>query len=376
MEIAFLSPLAALVGLAFVTPVAALVVRERRYSAIRARLGLEPPRGRAHLPSLAAWTVTFGLLAGAAAQPVVRVESTVDQRTDAEVFVVIDITRSMLAARSPDEPKRIERAIEAAVELRRTLPDVPFGVATLTNRVLPHLFPSLDREQFELVVSRAIGVNRPPGTAKVLFAVSTDFTGLVAMATDNFFSPGATKRLAVLLSDGESSLFAPRLLAESLRKGGVELAVVRLWDPNERVWHSNGQAESAYRPIVATSAALSDLAALTAGGRVYGEDELDAAAKAIGAYLGEGPVVEVEAPGRTVSLAPYAVLAACIPLAFLLLTRFKPSLAGQRRLVYSMVSAWQGSSRTVSRSPATRAPSPRSSSAPRSSMGASSPGGD
>jgi hypothetical protein len=378
LSLTFLSPLGALAALAVLVPAALLVLRERRHARVREALALGPPPLRLAAPSLVAFAVAFGLLGGAAAQPVVRMQGTAEQRADAEAFVVVDITRSMLAAGSPDEPRRIDRALEAAIEIRRALPDLPVGVASLTNRPLPHLFPGTDQGQFELVVRQAIGVNRPPPTTKVLFASATDFQTLEAMATDNFFSPATTKRLVVLLTDGESSDYPVRIFVRGLQKGGVDLVVVRFWDQAERVWRADGSPEPGYRPRPETYARLSDLAALTTGGRVYDESDLTGATAAARAYLGEGPVVSVRAPGHTVSLAPYAVLAACLPLAGLLLSGFSAArLLHPRRFAYSMVVAWRASWRPAARrSRGTPAPSPPTSSVPRSSMGGSSPAGD
>ena len=377
MELSFLSPVAALIGLAVAIPIAALVVRERRHGVVRQAVGLGDPPGRSHTPELVALAVAFGLLAAAAAQPVVRVPGTVQQRTDAEAYVVIDTTRSMLAARAEGDAMRIQRAKEFAVDIRRALPDVPFGVASHTNRSLPHMFPGADADQFELVVHRAVGVNRPPGTRKQLFAVSTDFSALETLATDNFFSADSTKRLAVVLSDGESQEFSAKLLAEDLRKGGVELLLVRFWNEDERVWQPNGQAEPRYRPNEKAYEHLVDLAALTTGGRVYGENELDAIVAAARTYLGTGPVVTLPAPGRTVSVAPYAVLAACIPLGFLLLPGLLAGLGRRPQLAYSMLARWRASSTPDRlRSRETPARSPQISSVTRSPMGVSSPGSD
>ncbi|MFN8187633.1 MAG: vWA domain-containing protein [Gaiellales bacterium] len=270
MSLTFLSPLAALAVLAVLLPLGALVRRERRYRRIRNVLALEAPYRRTHVPVAAALVVAFGLLAAAAAQPVVRVEGAVTMRTDAEAFVLIDTTRSMLASPAPDAPTRIRRAIDAASELRRALPDVPFGVASLTNRPLPHLFPTVDLAQFELVLRRAIGINRPPGTSKTPFLVATDFQSLGAIATDNAFGPVSTKRLVILLSDGESGEYAARSIVRELRRGGVELIVVRLWSADERVWRADGTPEE-YEPTSFTLPALAELAARTTGGRVYGE---------------------------------------------------------------------------------------------------------
>lgn len=383
MTITFLSPLAALAGLAVAIPLVAALLRERRHAEVLRSLRIgPPPRARLVAPA-AALTVAFGLLAAAAAQPVVRVESEISRRTDAEAYVLIDTTRSMLAARVRGGKSRIERAMEAAVEIREALPDVPFGVGSITNRPLPHLFPGVDARQFDLVVREAVGVNRPPASKGGLFGISTDFQSIEAVASDNWFSPPATKRLVVLLSDGESDPYAVRHLLRALGRAGVDLVIVRFWRPDERVWRANGSAEP-YRPGNATLDRLTDLAALTTGRRVYGEGAVGAAVAAARAYLGQGPVVSVAAPGRTVSLAPHAVLAACIALLLLLVPVALEALSGRRearptarreRIAYSMLAAWFGSSRTSGRRSRRARGSPRrSSSAPRSSTGASSPG--
>jgi hypothetical protein len=350
----FLAPSAALAGFAVVIPLLAILLRERRLRAVRRRLGLADPPARAHTPQALALVIAFALLAAAAAQPVVQVRSTVQRRTDAEGYVIFDITRSMLAARSAHSATRLQRSIDASIELRAKLADVPFGVGTITNRPLPNLFPSVDRVQFERVVRETIGVNRPPGTQAGLFGIATDFQSLEGVASDNWFSPGTTKRLVVLLTDGESDAFAVRHLLDRLAKGGVDLVIVRFWDRRERVFRSDGSVEP-YRPDELPQGRLAELAALTAGGRVFSEHEVGAAVRAARAYLGTGPAVPVASPGHTISLAPYAVLAACLPLLLLLL----PGL--RARLAYSMLLRWPGSSRTARlRSPATRASLPPS----------------
>jgi hypothetical protein len=377
VDIAFLSPLTALLGLAVAVPLAAIAMRERRHRAMRRSVGLGDPHARVHLPEAVALIVAFGLLGAAAAQPVVRIPTTVEQRTDAEVYVVIDITRSMLAAGSAEGPTRIERAKQVALDLRRALPDVPFGVASHTNRSLPHLFPTADAAQYELVVTKAVGINRPPGTESNPFARSTDFSSIGAIATENFFSASTTKRLAIFLSDGESNLFAERRLAKALADGGVELLLVQLWDPDDRVWQQDGTPEPAYRPSEPSTEAFLALAELTLGGRVYRDEELAELAAAARRYLGSGPLVEVSAPGRTVSLAPYAVLAACISLGFLLLGGLVRGMRPRAKLAYSMLPRWRASSTPGRRrSRGMPAPSPQTSSGTRSPMGASSPGGD
>ena len=357
MDVSFLNPLGFVVGLAVLVPICALVLRERRMRDTRRVLGLDPPSRWVYAPAVLGWTIAFGLLAAAAAQPVIRVDSTVNRRIDAEAFVIFDITRSMLASQSPDAPTRIQRAIDASTEIRSALPGIPVGVGSLTNRPLPHLFPTTDEVAFDQVVRQSIGVNRPPGSETGLFNVATDFQTLDALASTNWDRPASVRRLAILLTDGESS-FAPRILVTKLAKAGIDLVVVRFWNIDERVWQANGKAEPLYRPQPLTLPPVADLAALTTGGRIYDESELAAAASVARRYLGDGPAVATTVVGRTISLAPYAVLAACIPLALLLLPglvprRWSPTSARRRglreRIAYSMVSAWRGSSTTPGR---------------------------
>jgi hypothetical protein len=347
--ISFLSPAAALVALAVLVPLGALLVRERRARRARNVLGTGRPSASAHLPAAAGLVVTFGLLAVAAAQPVVRTERTVHVRTDAEAFVVFDISRSMLAAPGPDSPQRIDRAIARSLDLRDALRDLPVGVATLTNRALPHLFPTTDRSAFTGVVQQAIGVNRPPGTEAGLFRTSTDFAALKSLASENYFDPSSVRRVVLLLTDGESSAFAPRLLVEELEQGGVDVVVMRFWDEQERVWGRGDVPEPLYRPTRFALAPVEELARLTGAGRVFDESEPVATAAAVRAAVGTGETRPVVLPGQTRSLAPWAVVAACVPLLLLVLGALPARSSSVRhgRLAYSMLAPWRASSRTA-----------------------------
>lgn len=361
MSLTFLTPYAALAGLAALLPLGAVLLRERRARRVRGVLGTAHPPARAQAPVVAALLVTFGLLAAAAAQPVVRTQRTVDVRTDAEAFVVFDISRSMLAAEGPDGPQRIQRAIARGLELRDALGDLPVGVATLTNRVLPHLFPTTDRSAFASVVRRSIGVNRPPGTEAGLFRTSTDFAALKSLASENYFGPGSVRRLVILLTDGESSAFAPRLLVQELERGGLDVVVLRFWDEQERVFGAGGIPEPLYRPTRFALAPVEELARLTGARRVFDESEPLAAAAAVRAAAGTGETVPVVLPGQTRSLAPWAVLAACLPVLLLVLGGLPAAPARERGLAYNMLAPWRASSRTTAPRPrGARALPPRS----------------
>lgn len=361
MSVSFLSPYAALAGLAALVPLGAVLIRERRAGRVRATLGAAGPPARTHAPAAVALAVGFGLLGAAAAQPVVRTERTVDARTDAEAFAVFDISRSMLASASPGAPRRLERAIARGLELRDLLGDLPVGVATLTDRTLPNLFPTTDRSAFETVVRQSVGVNRPPGSELGRFRTATDVAALASLARDNYFGPGSVKRLVILLTDGESSTFSPRRLVEQLDRGGVDLVVLRFWDGRERVWGAGGIPEPLYRPTRSALAAVDELARLTGGGRAFDETEVAAAAAAVRAAAGTGRTVPAVLPGRTRSLAAWFVLGACVPFALLLAASGPGRTAARpKRFAYSMLNLCRASSTAPLRSRRAPAPPPRS----------------
>ena len=115
---------------------------------MRRAIGLPEPRPRVVRAAVAAIVVAAALLGLAAAQP--RLEWTSDKRVrdDAEAIVVLDTSRSMLARTSPRSPIRYARATDAALRFRAAFEDVPVGIASFTDRVLPHLFPSPDDDVF------------------------------------------------------------------------------------------------------------------------------------------------------------------------------------------------------------------------------------
>src|SRR2546423_621322 len=144
MSISFLTPRAALVGLAVVLPLAAFVIVELRSGRLRGELRLQAKRRVSHLPIVLSIVVFAALIAAASAQPVVERTATRYARTDAEAFILVDTSRSMLATEGPGKRTRFERAREAARELRAAIPEVPVGLASMTDRVLPHVFPTTD----------------------------------------------------------------------------------------------------------------------------------------------------------------------------------------------------------------------------------------
>jgi hypothetical protein len=230
--------------------------------------------------------------------------------------VVVDVSRSMLARRDVESTTRLERANAAAVELREGLAGVRVGVGSLTDRVLPHLFPSPDEETFRSTVAGALGIERPPPREN-LSVNATTLEALTGLAVRRFFSRGARHRLAVVLTDGESRAVNEISVAAALRRPpAVETVFVHVWDEGERVY-SQGVPEAEYRPDTTARDRLDRLADANDGG-VYSEDELGAAVAKSRELLGEGPSVVETAKRERRPLAPYLAAAAFLPLAFLL----------------------------------------------------------
>jgi hypothetical protein len=311
-SLVFLTPWAALVALVAVVPLAALAVALRRERHARRVLRLEEPPGRPGLWTALGVLAALALLGVAAAQPALRSTTGQQVRTDAEAVYVIDTSRSMLARSSPRGRTRIERARAAAVQLRRRLSDVPSGIATLTDRVLPDLLPQTGNDVFERTVRGAVRVDNPPPQTET--ATATSLGALGVLGTQNFFSPSARHRLVVVFTDGESRPYDVPATARALRRApGVKTVFVHVGSPDEAVFAPGGRPEQGYHPDAAGGTALSALADAT-GGAVVGEGSTGRAAALARAALGAGPTREQGLAVRTRALAPWLVLAALLPL--------------------------------------------------------------
>lgn len=326
MTIEFLTPAGGLLALAVLFPLAAFVHISRRAARVRRALGLPALAMRRRLVPVIALLAVTALLGFAAMQPFLQRTTTRRVRSDAEVLMVLDISRSMLAQRSLDAPTRLARAIAAAERLRTALPGVPVGIASLTNRVLPHLFPSADEDVFRATLERAIGIERPPPGSSFLTSEqrslrnATSLASLAGVATQRFYSPAARRRLLVVLTDGESPNISAASVARRLQAAAIETVFLQFWGANERVF-TDGLPESRYMPNPAARSILDRLAAATQG-NVYDEHHLGAAVARAREVIGSGPTrVEKEKRLQPLALAPYLTAAAFLPLALLLWSR-------------------------------------------------------
>jgi hypothetical protein len=307
----FLTPLAALVALAALLPLAAAVLGRGRVAAVRRTLGLRPPAARSGLvgPALAAAGIV--LLGVAAAQPVLERRASERVRKDVQALFVIDTSRSMAASATPASPTRLDRAIEAAVQLRASIPQVPSGIATLTDRVLPNLLPVPDPAGFDGVARRAVAIESPPPRDQSVRA--TTYAALAEIASGNYFEPAASRRIVVLLTDGESNPVDGSTIAGALPAAkGYRLVAIRFWAGNEAVYGGDGKPEAAYRPDPSGLAVLDGLAAALSGGS-FTEGRLGAASSTLRSLAGQGPTVRARGASQSrMALAPFVVAAALL----------------------------------------------------------------
>jgi hypothetical protein len=290
----------------------------RRAREVRALLGLQE-HGSAVRLGVAA-LVSVGLLVGlAAAQPVWAQTRKQRVRTDAEMYFVFDTSRSMLASVGPSGTERLDRAKAEALDLRDRFAEVPAGVASITDRPLPHLFPSPGEATFRRTVDQAVAIEQPPPMASFKTKSST-FATLSAVATRGFYSPSAKRRVLVVLTDGESRPFDASALGIVLRRGNaIKPVFVHVWNSKERVY-TDGQPEVNYRPDPGSAALLARIAS-AAGGRSFDEHDLSGAAAEIRRDLGAGPTRAAAASRQELALGPWALLASAFPLLFLLAIR-------------------------------------------------------
>ncbi len=339
-----LTPYGALVGVAALAPLLALIVSRRRVLATRATLGLRAPGLPRDLAAAASIAAVGLLAAAAAAQPVLRSVERTSGRSDVAVLVVVDTSRSMLAAPAPGAPNRLERARRIAGAVRSSLDEVPVGVASLSDRVLPHLFPTLDKTVFTRVLQGPIRGGHPPPAGG--FGASSSLNALAKLGEGNIFAETVANRLVLVLTDAESDPLDSAALRAALHgTRPLDVAVVLVGRSGEQVYDSGGLPEPGYRPRPGAESSARRVAAL-AGGRFFGEAE---AAAVVGWAVGRtrSPTRATEADVLGVErreLAPLLMAAAAVPLLLLVLLRGVPIPAGRRRFPGTLGAAWRRSS--------------------------------
>jgi hypothetical protein len=259
----------------------------------------------------------FALFGVAAAQPALRTTQRQVVRTQSQIFFVVDMSRSMAAAPTLNGRSRLARARDVVARLHAAVPEVPSGLAGLTDRVLPYLFPTASSVAFDETLRRSVLVESPP--PQEVSTNATSFGALAALAQDGFFQRSVARRTCVLVSDAETRSYPTETVARALDgPRGCRLLVVRVGGASDRVFGADGTPEPGYAPDPAAPAKAQELAQAT-GGRAFDEGSLGAASSALRAAAEVGPVRPEATRPTTRALAPYAVaLAALLTLALVL----------------------------------------------------------
>ena len=316
--LSFLTPFGALVTVLVVLPLAGFVLFERRAERVRRVLRLPEPSRAARATMIGALTLIAALVGLAAAQPVLRRTTPRIERTDAQAYVVFDVSRSM-EARTERGPDRLERAKRIAIHLRSALPDVPFGVASFAIYALPHLFPTSDAQTFATTVRDAVRIGSPPSPNIFSGLERTTDLASISALSEGFLAPHFQRGLVIVFTDGESNQFFAGDVASAYRRK-IKLILVHVWDPKERIYIGGNATDPGYRPDPASNADLASLA-LATHGSVFSEQAVGAIVDRARADLGSGPTRRLSAePGRT-PLAPWILVVAFVPLAVVLRRR-------------------------------------------------------
>ncbi len=319
MGVSFLTPTAALFGLAALVPLAALVVIERRSARIRRSLGAPALRRRSLVPIVLALLLLPALVAVAAAQPVVVHEKLLSERGDAQGIFVFDTSLSMAASESPTAPSRLDRAKALALAIRGRLGDVPIEIVSMTDRALPVLMPTTDAALFARTLSEAVAVDQPPPSQKYPGRATT-LSALSPIDTNHFFSSGVKHRLLVVFTDGEASPLSQELKL-TLQPGRYTAPLfVHVWSAADRIYRAGGHVDRAYTPDPTSALDLAQYANLS-GGRVFDEHSASAVAAAAREVVGHGPRLARLSAYARIALAPWLVLIGVVPLALLLWKR-------------------------------------------------------
>lgn len=315
----FLTPTSGLVALVVILPLTALALISLRARDVRAALGLPDPSARALAWPAAALLVVAALIGLAVAQPVVARSAARPVRTDAEAFFLLDTSRSMLASVGADGVARIDREKVEALKLRNAIPEVRAGIASITDRVLPHLMPVLDASLFGTTIDQAIDIEAPPPIAYLSTGVTT-YAVLSAFVAGGLFEPTTKRRLLVVLTDGESRPYNVAGIGSLLRRQpAVRLILIHVWDARERVY-TNGVPEAAYQPQLSSTPGLKRLADASSG-RVFSEAQLAEAIQTERRFLGSGRTAEARRASVRRSLAPFLLLGTLPSLLFLAIRR-------------------------------------------------------
>ena len=296
-------------------------VRLRRERRAARAVGLEPERLWRALRNGICAGIVIALAAFAASEPSLRQTKRVQLRADAEVYLFVDASASMLASASSHSPTRLQQARAASAEFAQSLPpDLPLGAGALPQSPLPLTAPNADRQ---LLLAALDHMTTPGSLPEHLYGgvTATDFSNLSTLTSTQFFLPKTKRRIVVVLSDGEGPSFDTASTVSALKHVHIRLVFVRFGTSNDRIWlHPPGQSptiDSKFEPDLSDLGEVRLLAGETGGG-FYDQRSIGKAVDKVEQLAGHGP----DRPAVPLSLyadslGPYVLLAALPFLAWL-----------------------------------------------------------
>ena len=291
---------------------------QERSRRLRRLFALATPRRRDLAVAAVALALLPTLVAVAAAQPVVVRQQSLTQRVDAQAFFVFDTSLSMSARNGRDAPDRLARAVHEAERVIPTLGDIPVGIATMTDRVLPDLMPTTDDGLVLRTLQQSVGIDRPP-PSQLYPTRATSLQALFPLANGHLFAPSVTHRILVVFTDGEASPLPVGVGYALAQQVKTPPLFVHVWSQTEHIY-VRGRVDRHYVPDPSSTNVLTQFAAATHG-RVFGENDMRELGRTIHERAGSTPAhTEVLGYAR-VALAPWILLAGVIPLGFLLWRR-------------------------------------------------------
>jgi hypothetical protein len=297
-----------------VIPLAALVLMRRRTLRLGRVFSLATPGRRELVTAAVALALLPALVAVAAAQPVVIHAKAFTERLDAQVFLVFDTSLSMKARSAPDAPTRLTLAKQEATALIPHLGDLPVGVATMTDRVLPNLMPTPTTALALRTVNQSVAIDQPPPSLRYHGRAST-LEALVPIIGDRLFPPGVKHPILVIFTDGEMKAPPPFTGYSFAQQVTIPPLFVHVWSPTDHIY-SQGQVDQAYQPDPTSAQTLTHFASLTHG-HVFREGDVGSLLDAIHAEAGSKPATTKLLGFSRVPLGPWFLLAGVVPLGFL-----------------------------------------------------------
>jgi hypothetical protein len=271
--------------------------------------------GRRELVTVGVALTLLPVLVGvAAAQPVIVHKHVLTERVDAQAFLVFDTTRSMGAQSSPSAPTRLERAKREAAALIPQFGDIPVGIATMTDRVLPNLMPTTNAGLLLRTLNQSVAINVPPP--------SLDYHGFVpvlkalfGIANQRLFAPNVKHPILIVFTDGEVSPLSRGIGYDFASQMTSAPLVVHVWGPDEHLY-VDGRIDAKYRPDPASGAVRGQFAKW-AHGRVFAEGDTGSLLRTVQAEAGSKPATTQYLGYARMPLAPWFLLAGVVPLGFL-----------------------------------------------------------